>query len=103
MGGRGRWNGIRGEGGLLPSDRVGWPFHPLGYVLCTSWTVLSYWFPMLVAWVIKSLVVRYGGMRLYTGLRPLFLGLIFGEFTAMVIWTLINMFWKVPAPFFPWT
>jgi hypothetical protein len=82
---------------------VGWPFHPIGYVLCTSWTVLSYWFPMLVAWVIKSLVVHYGGMRLYTRMRPLFLGLIFGEFTAMVIWTLINMLWKVPAPFFPWT
>jgi hypothetical protein len=88
---------------LLRVRYVWWPFHPIGYVLCTSWTVLSYWFPMLVAWVIKSLVVRYGGMRLYTRLRPLFLGLIFGEFTAEVIWTLITMFWNVRAPFFPWT
>jgi hypothetical protein len=82
---------------------VGWPFHPLGYVLSTSWTVLSFWFPMLIAWVIKSLVVRYGGMRLYGRLRPLFLGLIFGEFTSAVMWTLIAVFWHVRAPFFPWT
>ena len=82
---------------------VGWPFHPLGYVLSTSWTVLSFWFPMLIAWVIKSLVVRYGGMRLYGRLRPLFLGLIFGEFTSAVMWTLIAVFRHVRAPFFPWT
>jgi hypothetical protein len=80
-----------------------WPFHPIGYVLCTSWTVLSYWFPMLVAWAIKSLVIRYGGMRLYARLRPLFLGLIFGEFSAEMMWTLITMCWNVQAPFFPWT
>ena len=82
---------------------VGWPFHPLGYVLSTSWTVLTFWFPMLIAWVTKSLVVRYGGMRLYGRLRPLFLGMIFGEFTAAVMWTLIAVFWHVRAPFFPWT
>jgi hypothetical protein len=82
---------------------VGWPFHPLGYVLSTSWTVLTFWFPMLIAWVIKSLVVRYGGMRLYGRLRPLFLGMIFGEFTSAVMWTLIAVFWHVRAPFFPWT
>ncbi|MGD0114101.1 MAG: DUF6785 family protein [Armatimonadota bacterium] len=82
---------------------VGWPFHPLGYVLSTSWTVLTFWFPMLIAWIIKSIVVRYGGMRLYARLRPLFLGLIFGEFTSAVMWTFIAVFWHVKAPFFPWT
>jgi len=81
---------------------VGWPFHPLGYVLSTSWTVLVFWFPMFVAWVVKSLVVHYGGMRLYARIRPLFLGMIFGEFTAAVFWTVIAALWNVPAPFFPW-
>ena len=81
---------------------VGWPLHPLGYALSTSWTVMVFWFPMLVAWVVKSVVVRYGGMRLYGRLRPLFLGMIFGEFTSAVVWTLIAMIWHIPAPFFPW-
>lgn len=81
---------------------VGWPLHPLGYALSTSWTTMVFWFPMLVAWAVKSLVVRYGGMRLYSRLRPLFLGMVFGEFTAAVFWTLVAAIWHVPAPFFPW-
>jgi len=81
---------------------VGWPFHPLGYALSTSWTTMVFWFPMFVAWVIKWSVVHYGGMRLYARIRPLFLGMIFGEFTSAVFWTLIAMFTDIPAPFFPW-
>jgi hypothetical protein len=81
---------------------VGWPFHPLGYALCTSWTVIVFWFPMLLAWVVKSGIVRYGGMPLYGRARPFFLGMIFGEFTSAVFWTLVAAVWEVPAPFFPW-
>jgi len=81
---------------------VGWPFHPLGYALSTSWTTMVFWFPMFIAWIVKGAVVRYGGMRMYARIRPLFLGLIFGEFTSAVFWTLIAMFTDVPAPFFPW-
>jgi hypothetical protein len=88
--------------GVLRVRYVGWPLHPLAYALSTSWTVMVFWFPMFVAWVIKWAVVHYGGMRLYARIRPLFLGLIFGEFTAAVFWTLIAMFTDIPAPFFPW-
>ena len=87
---------------LMRVRYVGWPLHPLGYVLSTSWTATVFWFPMLIAWAAKSLIVRYGGMRLYSRLRPLFLGMLFGEFTSAVIWTVIAMTWHVAAPFFPW-
>jgi hypothetical protein len=82
---------------------AGWPFLPLGYALSTSWGVLTFWFPMLVAWVVKSLIVRYGGMRLYARLRPMFLGMIFGEFTTAVCWALAAIMWHIRAPWFPWT
>jgi len=82
---------------------AGWPFLPLGYALSTSWGVLTFWFPMFVAWAIKSLVVRYGGMGLYARLRPMFLGMIFGEFTTAVCWTLAAIIWRIRAPWFPWT
>lgn len=81
---------------------VGWPFHPLGYALCASWTTMVFWFPMLVAWLLKSAVMHYGGMRLYVRLRPIFLGMIFGEFGSAVLWTLLAALWELPAPFFPW-
>jgi len=79
-----------------------WPLHPLGYALCASWTMVVFWFPCLLAWLIKSAVMRYGGMRTYVRARPLFLGMIMGEFSMAVVWTLISWGFGVPAPTFPW-
>ncbi|MCC6442845.1 MAG: hypothetical protein IT210_05235 [Armatimonadetes bacterium] len=79
-----------------------WPLHPLGYAMSVSWAICVFWFPIFVAWVLKSLIVRYGGMSLYAKARPLFLGLIFGEFTMAVFWTVIAWIWNTPTPFFPW-
>lgn len=79
-----------------------WPFHPLAYALSASWTMIVFWFPVLIAWLIKYPIMRYGGVRLYRKIRPFFLGMIFGEFSMAVIWTLISWIANVPAPFFPW-
>jgi hypothetical protein len=79
-----------------------WPLHPLGLPLALTWTVNVFWFPALVAWVLKGLVNRYGGMRLYLKLRPLFLGLVFGEFSMAVLWTVLATVFEVRAPMFPW-
>ena len=64
--------------------------------------MISFWFPMFVAWLVKGTIVRYGGMQTYLRLRPLFLGLILGEFSQAVLWATISGIWRVPAPFFPW-
>jgi hypothetical protein len=79
-----------------------WPLHPLGYALCASWTMIVFWFPVFVAWIIKWFITRYGGMKLFAKGRPLFLGMILGEFTMAVVWTLISSLTRVPPPFFPW-
>jgi hypothetical protein len=79
-----------------------WPLHPLGYAMCCSWTLVVFWFPIFVAWLIKSLVVRWGGLPLYARLRPFFLGLIFGEFTSATMWTLLAVLFNLPVPTFPW-
>jgi len=79
-----------------------WPLHPLGYALCISWTMTVFWFSCLIAWIGKSLILRYGGMKLYMKTRPWFLGMVLGEFGSAVIWTLIAAIWKTPTPSFPW-
>jgi hypothetical protein len=81
---------------------VWWPFHPLGYALSGSWTMIVFWFPCVVAWVLKTLILRYGGMRTYVRLRPLFLGMILGEFGMAVVWATVSWLADAPAPFFPW-
>ena len=79
-----------------------WPLHPLGYAIAGSWSSVQFWFPCLVAWVLKGLSLRYGGMPLYARLRPFFLGLIIGEFGMAVLSTVVNVLCNVPPPPFPW-
>jgi hypothetical protein len=78
-----------------------WPLNPIGFVMCGSWSMMVYWFPMLVAWAVKTLLLRYGGMKTYQRARPLFFGLVLGEMTIAVVFTAVSAIWRVPPPFIP--
>ena len=86
-----------------------WPLHPLGYAISGSWSTIEFWFPCLLAWIFKSLFLRYGGMGLYQRARPFFLGMVLGEFGMAVFFVLLNLLsaWltpqhRFPPPAFPW-
>ena len=49
------------------------------------------WMCMFIAWTIKLLLLRYGGLRLYRQAVPLFLGLILGECVMGSLWTIIGI------------
>ncbi len=80
-----------------------WPLHPLGFVMCGSWSLIVYWFPILVAWTVKTVIVHYGGLSGFTRARPFFLGLILGEMTIAIVLTLLDAVWHIPAPTIPFT
>lgn len=63
---------------------VGFPIHPLGYAF-TAYYGIVLWGPFFVVWLAKALIFRYGGMRLYRGLIPFFVGLLVGEVVALGI------------------
>ena len=63
-----------------------WPFHPLGYAMGPSWPMIQLWFSILVGWLMKTILMRYGSGRSYRRARPVFLGLVVGEFLAAGIW-----------------
>lgn len=68
-----------------------WPLLPVGYIGAGSWYVPQAWFSLFVGWLAKVLIVRFGGIRLYHRLRPLFIGIIFGEGLAAGAWLVINL------------
>jgi hypothetical protein len=74
---------------------TGWPFHPLGYAISASWSLSIVWMPLLIAWVVKLLLLRYGGLRLYRRALPFFFGLILGEFVIGSLWTLIGIAFNI--------
>jgi len=69
------------------------PFHPAGYVIGSSnWTGGWLWFSIFVNWLIKSILLRLGGIRLYRRAYPIFLGLVLGEFIIGGGWVFVRLF-----------
>jgi len=76
---------------LMRTRFAWWPFHPVGYAVSSSWSMGLLWGPLMIAWVTKLLVLRWGGLRLYRKGLPLFVGLIIGECIAGALWSLIGV------------
>jgi len=74
--------------------------HPIGFLLPTTWALLTCWFSIFIAWALKSLTLRFGGLRLMRILLPFFLGMVVGEGIAAAIWVIVGMFTGVGTPVF---
>jgi hypothetical protein len=68
-----------------------WPFHPVGYIAANCWGMHWYYMPFFIGWACKSLVIRYGGLRLYRHTVPLAIGLIVGELLNSGVWSLVAL------------
>ncbi|MCX6368283.1 MAG: hypothetical protein NTX57_16490 [Armatimonadetes bacterium] len=76
---------------------IGFPFHPVGYAIASSWGMSVLWVPMLIAWVIKIVILRYGGLATYRKCVPFFLGVILGECLMGGFWNLTGIVREVPT------
>jgi hypothetical protein len=74
-----------------------WPFHPVGYALVSSYVTHILWWPMLLGWLLKAVLLRYGGWRSHRRGVPLFLGLILGEFVVGSLWGLLGVALRRPT------
>lgn len=66
-----------------------WPLHPVGYLAANVWGTQSWWCPMFVGWLVKSLVIRYGGLRLYQQTMPAAVGMILADRLLSFVWPLV--------------
>ena len=66
-----------------------WPLHPVGYMAGMCWGLNWYWLPFFTGWACKTLVIRYGGLRLYRSTIPLAIGLIIGDLLNKGVWTAV--------------
>jgi len=86
--------GLLGTGFLftMRTRLLVWPFHPVGYAMANTNSMGSQWFPFLLAWAAKSLILRYGGAKLYRAAQPFFLGLVVGDFLNGALYTILACF-----------
>jgi len=68
-----------------------WPFLPVGYLMCTSWYMYSAWLSIFLGWIAKVIILRVGGAKLFNDLKPVFIGLIFGEAMATALWLIVTL------------
>ncbi len=66
-----------------------WPIHPVGLVMVGGWGTIQVWIGVFFGWLLRNLIVFFGGSRLYSSARPLFIGLIIGEIIAAILWILV--------------
>lgn len=69
---------------------AGWPLLPVGFVTSYGSFMGNAWFSILLGWLAKVLIVRFGGSSLFLKVKPLFVGLIFGEALAAGIFLIVN-------------
>jgi len=94
-------------GGALVLGLVGargywfsFPLHPMGYCVAGAYGNLV-WFPFLIVWLSKSLLLHYGGSQSYLRAMPAFLGFALGHFiTAGLIWGSLAA--ALGGPFLRW-
>jgi hypothetical protein len=74
-----------------------WPFHPLAFAVTSSWEINLVWGPLFLAWIFKSLILRYGGRGGFHRALPFFIGLMLGQFTVGSLWNIYGIARGLPT------
>jgi len=68
-------------------SRYAWfPFHPAGFAVSGTWSMALFAPSILVSWLAKSIILRYGGMSSFRPASFFFMGLTMGEFVVGAFW-----------------
>jgi flagellar biosynthesis chaperone FliJ len=68
-----------------------WLPHPIGLIMLVNPLMNAYWFSILIGWLAKSLVTKYGNKDTYTKVRGAFIGLIVGELVVVAIAMFVSL------------
>ena len=68
-----------------------WPIHPIGFLMMASWCTMITYASFLVGWLWKGTVMRYGGVKVYQSLKPVAIGMIAGEASAVFVFMLVRL------------
>ncbi|HEY8665824.1 MAG TPA: DUF6785 family protein [Tepidisphaeraceae bacterium] len=68
-----------------------WPFHPVGYLMVVTTPATLMWFSIMIGWLCKVLIVRFGGGTMYQNAKPFFIGMIVGDTMAAAMWLMVNI------------
>lgn len=68
----------------------GWPIHPVLFLVWGTWAIERFAFSFFLGWLIKLAVMKFSGAKGYHTVRPLMVGIIAGELTAVLLWIAVG-------------
>ncbi len=74
-----------------------WPLHPLAFAVTSSFEINLVWGPLFLAWIFKSLILRYGGRGGFHRSLPFFIGLMLGQFVVGSLWNIYGIVRNLPT------
>jgi len=63
--------------------------------LAGTWSMDRLWVCVIIGWLLKVAVLRYGGVKAYRPAVPFFIGLILGDFMVGAFWNLYGIVMEV--------
>ena len=82
---------------LLRLRFLWWNLHPVGYAISGSWAINPMIGSIFIGWLLKWIVLKYGGISWHRSAIPLFLGVILGEFIGGTIWSVLGIILERPT------
>jgi len=85
---------------LFARSRIpGWSLSPIGLAIGIPHPVFHTWFSVFIAWIAKTLIMKYGGAKVYSEAKIFFLGMVCGSFVTAGVWIFISWITKTPIGF----
>lgn len=71
----------------------GWPLHPIGFPIAATWHVYHGFLSIFIVWLIKTVLMRVGGVEAYDRAKPVFLGIVAGYALGVVLSFVVDWLW----------
>ena len=69
-----------------------WPLHPIGFLLVGKYFGIEAWWSVLFGWLIKMLLIHYGGAKAFRSCKGLFLVVILGDVLTSLLLMSVGFF-----------
>jgi len=80
-----------------------WGLSPIGFIMGGTFGMNArIWTNALIAWLLVVLLRRFGGLKLYRSVRPVFIGMVLGHFLIMGLRSIVDPMLGLRMQLSPW-
>ena len=78
---------------MMRSRYYWFSLHPMALAFQNSAGLSIYWFSLFLVWLVKLILLRYGGVQAYRAGKPFFYGMGIGYVVAVVLSGVVDVIW----------